>query len=97
MVFASGGAVSVIGHFPSQSAVSGTSFLMHEWFLKTVTNLAYCILRKMRKLRIGCVVLVSPMRNICARLYFFPKCAVYVQDSRKIVLISPMRKIVLNF
>ena len=44
---------------------------------------AYCILHKMhkmRKLHIGCVnaqyrrkiVLISPMRNICAR---FPQCA----------------------
>ena len=40
----------------------------------------------MRKLRIGCVneqdlrKIVLPMRNICARLYFFPRCAIYAQD-----------------
>ena len=66
---------------------------------------AYCILRKMRKLRklrIGCVN-AQYMRKICtrfshiaqdcARLYFFPRCAIYAQDLRKIVLLSPMRKI----
>ena len=26
------------------------------------------------------VVLLSPMRNICKRLYFFPQCAIYAQD-----------------
>ena len=53
---------------------------------------AYCILRKMRKmrkLRIGCSMRnicarFSPnaqhMRKICARFYFFPRCAIYAQD-----------------
>ena len=26
------------------------------------------------------IVLLSPMDNICARLYFSPQCAIYVQD-----------------
>ena len=53
------------------------------------------------------IVLISSMRNICARfspnsqymhkictrLYFFLQCAIYAQDLRKIVLLSPMRKI----
>ena len=51
------------------------------------------------------IVLLSPMRNICARLYFFPDaqlcarmyffplCTIYAQDLRKIVLISSMRNI----
>ena len=74
---------------------------------------AYCTLhkmRKMRKLRIGCVNTqymhkicsrFSPnaqyMRKICARLYFFPQCAIYAQDLRKIVVISPMRNICARF
>ena len=33
------------------------------------------------------------MRKICARLYFFPQCAIYAQDLHKIVVISPMRNI----
>ena len=37
------------------------------------------------------------MRKICARLYFFPQCAIYVQDLRKIVLLSPMRNICTRF
>ena len=71
---------------------------------------AYCILRKLRKLRIGCVsaqyirkicARFSPnaqyLRNICARLYLFPQYAIYVQDLCKIVLISPMRNICTRF
>ena len=56
---------------------------------------AYCILRKMRKMRIGCINAQDslPMRNICARLYFFPCCAIYAQHLLKIVLLSPMRNI----
>ena len=67
---------------------------------------AYCILCKMRKLRIGCVNAqymrkicarfshnAQYMRKICARLYFFLQCAIYAQDLRKIVLLSPMRNI----
>ena len=57
---------------------------------------AYCILRKMRKLLIGCVN-AQYMRKICARLYLSPQCAIYVQDLRKIVLISPMRNICARF
>ena len=37
------------------------------------------------------------MRKICARLYFFPRCAIYAQDLRKIVLLSPMRNICARF
>ena len=33
------------------------------------------------------------MHKICTRLYFFPQCAIYAQDLRKIVLIFPMRTI----
>ena len=71
---------------------------------------AYCILRKMRKLRVGCInaqymrkicARLSPnaqyMRKICARLYFFPRCAIYAQDLPKIVVISPMRNICTRF
>ena len=32
----------------------------------------------------------SPMPNIYARFYFFPQCAIYVQDLQKIVFLSPM-------
>ena len=32
------------------------------------------------------------MRKICARLYLFLQCAMYAQDLRKIVLLSPMCK-----
>ena len=31
------------------------------------------------------------MCTICTRLYFFPQCAIYVQDLLKIILLSPMR------
>ena len=34
----------------------------------------------------SCALHVS-VRNICAKLYLFPQCAIYVQDLRKIVLI----------
>ena len=44
----------------------------------------------------SCALDVS-MRNICARLYFFPQCAIYAQDFRKIVLLSPMRNICARF
>ena len=37
------------------------------------------------------------MREIRARLYFFPQCAIYVQDLHKIVLLSPMRNICARF
>ena len=37
------------------------------------------------------------MRKICARLYFFPQCAICKQDLRKIVLLSPMRNICTRF
>ena len=40
---------------------------------------------------------ISPMRNICARLYLFPQCAIYAQYMRKIVLLSPMRNICARF
>ena len=40
---------------------------------------------------------VQYMCKICARLYFFPQCTIYVQDLRKIVLISPMRNICARF
>ena len=43
------------------------------------------------------VLLISPMCNICARLYLFPQCAIYAQDLRKIVLLSPMRSICTRF
>ena len=54
------------------------------------------------------IVLITSMRNICARLYFSPQCAIfaqdcrhywekhvtiYVQDLRKIVLLSRMHNI----
>ena len=71
---------------------------------------AYCILRKMRKLRIGCVNVLyrcknctrfSPnaqyMHKSCARLYLFPQCAIYAQYLCKIVLISPMCNICTRF
>ena len=58
-----------------------------------------------------CARCATSMRNICARfspnarymskirarLYFFPQCAIYAQDLRKIVLISPMRSICARF
>ena len=37
------------------------------------------------------------MHKICARLYFFLQCAIYVQDLLKIVLISSMRNICTRF
>ena len=37
------------------------------------------------------------MRKICARLYLFPQCAIYVQDLHKIVLLSPMCNICARF
>ena len=37
---------------------------------------------------------VQYMLKICARLYLFPQCTIYVQDLHKIVLLSPMRKYV---
>ena len=37
------------------------------------------------------------MRKIRARLYFFPQCAIYAQDLRKIALLSPMRNICARF
>ena len=37
------------------------------------------------------------MRKICAGLYLFPQCAIYVQDLRKIVLLFPMRDICTYF
>ena len=40
---------------------------------------------------------VQYMHKICARLYFFLQCAIYAQDSRKIVLISSMRNICAKF
>ena len=52
------------------------------------------------------IVLLSPMHNICARLYFFPQCARFAQDCsyfsnaqymRKIVLIFSMRNICARF
>ena len=42
------------------------------------------------------IVVISPMRNICARLYLFIQCAIYAQDLHKIVL-SPMRNICARF
>ena len=36
------------------------------------------------------------MRKICTRLYFFLQCTIYVQDLRKIVVISPMCNIWAN-
>ena len=36
------------------------------------------------------IVLISPMRKICTRLYLFPQCAIYVQNLHQIVLLSPM-------
>ena len=100
--------------------------------IKYVFKMAYCILRK---LHIGCVnvqymrkilsqfaiyaqdlrkvVLLSPMRKICARLYFFSnaqymrkicaslyffsQCTIYAQGLRKILLLSPMRNIYTRF
>ena len=37
------------------------------------------------------------MRKICTRLYLFPQCAIYAQDLRKIVLLSPMGNICARF
>ena len=37
------------------------------------------------------------MHKICARLYFFPQCAIYAQDLHNIVLISPMCNICARF
>ena len=64
----------------------------------------------MRNLRIGCInaqymckicARFSPnvqyMRKIWAGLYFFLQCAIYAQDLRKIVLLSPMRNICARF
>ena len=89
--------------------------LSHQKIMCDLNNRAYCILRKMRKMRklhIGCInaqylrkicarfsprgqymckiVLLSPMRNICAR--FAQDCTYFLnaQYMRKIVLISPM-------
>ena len=77
---------------------------------KHVPIKAYCILRKMRKLRFGCVKSCARfaqdctyfsntqyIRKICTRLYLFPQCAIYVQDLCKIVLISPMHNICPRF
>ena len=66
-----------------------------------------CILRKMRKLRIGCVN-AQYMRKICARISHnaqdctsFSQCAIYAQDMCKIcariVLIPQMRNICARF
>ena len=57
---------------------------------------AYCILRKMRKLCIGCIN-AQYIRKICTRFYFFLQCTIYAQDLRKIVLISSMRNICARF
>ena len=37
------------------------------------------------------------MCKVCARLNFFPQCTIYVQDLRKIVLLSPLRSICARF
>ena len=37
------------------------------------------------------------LHNICARLYLFPQCAIYVQDCTYFPNAQYMRKIVLNF
>ena len=100
----------------------GTSFLDAQYMCKICTRLYSflqcaiyvqdCTYSPMRK-----IVLISPMRNICARsvqdctyfsnaqymskicarLYLFLQCAIYVQDLHKIVLISPMRNICARF
>ena len=33
------------------------------------------------------------MRKVCAKLYLFPQCAIFVKDLHKIVLLSPMHNI----
>ena len=88
------------------------SVLLHRfsYSVKCVYDAAYCILRKMRKLCIGCVNALyrgnscarfSPnaqyMRKICTRLYLFSQCAIYAQDLHKIVLVSPIRNICTRF
>ena len=64
--------------------------LCHKISMNMLLSRAYCILRKMCKLHIG-FVNAQYMHKILSQ------CAIYGQDLRMIVLISPMRKIVIYF
>ena len=72
---------------------------------KIVLLFAYCILRKMRKLRIGCAItgqenfmrkLGLSFLNAQYRRKISPQCTIYAQDLRKIVLLSPLGNIYLT-
>ena len=61
LIFAPGGAVSVIGHLPrpKPSAVNGSSLLIHEWFSQ-LTKLLCCLTSDLFCLQYQCCTLLPP-------------------------------------
>ena len=73
----------------------GLSFVSAQYMRKILSSM--CAIYALDLTRLYFFPNEQYMRKICARLYFFPQCAICEQDLRKIVLLSPMRNICTRF